>query len=117
VGTERIRGRLKKIERQGNLPVDPVAVCFIWPGETKEAAWRRHLELFPQAELSPYRAFIQVGGIREKQEARFYSYPISYECPEDEPLEFTDPEIAKGYLQLKARANELARLRKVGHGE
>lgn len=110
MGTDRIKGRIIKIETQGNLPVDPVAVCFMWPGETRETAWRRHLELFPQGELSPYRAFMQVGSSRQKQEARFYGYPISYERPENEPLDFQYPEIRKGYLELRARARELARL-------
>lgn len=78
MGTDKIGRRLRKIEQHQNLPADPVAVCFMFRGETKEMAWRRHLELFPQAEASLYRTFIQVVGSREKQEDRFYSYPIRY---------------------------------------
>jgi len=100
-----------KIEKQENLLCTPLAVVFQWPGETQEAAWRRHLELRPKDELAPYRAYIQVPrGSRGKDEARLYGYSIVYEYPEAQSIDFEDDELRRDFMDLllKARRKERA---------
>jgi len=106
MGNSNQERRIMRIEKGENLLRTPLAVVFQWPGETQEAAWRRHLELKPKDELSPYRAYIQVPtGSRGKGEARLYGYPIAYEYPEAESINFEDDELRRDFddLMLKAR--------------
>jgi len=57
--------------------------------------------------------------IKAAQEAGIADIPVHYKSfdTEDEPLDFTDPEIKMGYMKLRQRARELARQRKADHGE
>jgi hypothetical protein len=99
--------RVMKLEKEQNLLVTPMAVVFQWPGETPEVAWQRHLELRPKDEFAFYRAYIKVKGSRKKGEARFYGYPVTYEYPEQEGLNFEYHEIRKGFMDLMVRTREL----------
>jgi len=111
MGNERVKGRLMKLEKAENLLFTPLAVVFQWPGETQEAAWRRHLELRPKDELAPYRAYIQIPkGKRQKDEARLYGYPVVYEYPEAQGINFEDDELRRDFMDLllKARRKERA---------
>jgi hypothetical protein len=111
MGNNNQERRIMKLEKAENLLRTPLAVVFQWPGETQEAAWRRHLELRPKDELAPYRAYIQFPkGKREKEEPRLYGYRVVYEYPEEQSINFEDDELRRDFMNLllKARRRERA---------